>query len=586
MKKSRAENSTQRLLDLIRYGDKSAAQTPPKESRPTDGGGKKSKRGVPRGNPFKINNFFPSLRKRQSTIGVHLTETDIAMAKVFGGRLEKCRAQAIPENMPDDPESLSRFLGECLDDFTGKKRHIPVWCALDAAKTKLKQLTIPDLPAAKIQNAAFWGFKKESDFDDKLEVFDFEVLGHIQADGLKKRQVAAFSALKSEVANLKLLFSQAGYPLSGITAVPFSLQNFLRKGLIPSSGDFFGLVNVSRTNSEVFCFSDAGILLVRSLRTGSSNLTEDIPTAEDRDPVRFLSSLADTDDPDVQQIRETSERLISKIIRTGDYCAQNYTGNTPLSRYIFFGDTDQCRPFMDLAANMIPAQVTVFDPLDGSDPPSSPSLVPQRADQRGLVLNALGIALSSNARTPNFLFTHGDRQKEKKKRNLALAGLAAGLALVLASVGAHLFLKAAHQHNQSVLARLKQEQAQTGPPIDTSAISRTLSLAEKTNRQTAQYIHCYYPLAALHEICRTTPAHIRLTQLSYYRNPDGQAPGGNRQLLIKGRVNSGAHLLSSELGKYVFALSESAIVRDIDILEKRVEAKNKALAFTAKVELL
>lgn len=77
-------------------------------------------------------------------------------------------------------------------------------------------------------------------------------------------------------------------------------------------------------------------------------------------------------------MQEVSERLVSKIIRTGDYCAQHYTGNTPITHYYFLGEIDMFAPFMDLAQNMIPGGVKLFEPLTRDMPGALPALPEKR----------------------------------------------------------------------------------------------------------------------------------------------------------------------------------------------------------------
>lgn len=70
------------------------------------------------------------------------------------------------------------------------------------------------------------------------------------------------------------MFDQAGYPLCGITAIPFALQNFVRTRKVDLEVPYFAVIHISQDTSDIYCFSRAGVLLVRSLRTGALNLIE------------------------------------------------------------------------------------------------------------------------------------------------------------------------------------------------------------------------------------------------------------------------------------------------------------------------
>ena len=430
MQRSREQTATQNLLDVIR-GERPEI--------PENTGSK-----VPllkqKGNALSF-----GLPAKSMSLGVFISQTHIALALTIdrGAAHKKGLVQwqtiPVPEDQSLGTRHFPGILKRCITQFTGGKKKVSVWCALDSAHLKLKQLTIPDLPESKIATAAFWGLKKESGFNENLEILDFEILGEFKVDGIKKKQILSYSVPKLEVEKLKKIFLKADFPLKGITAIPFAMQNLVRMGQIPSEHDYFAIVNINRDNSEVFCFSKKGILLVRSLRTGSLNLVEELDIPDDTDPIDVLSSMDNPDAKAYPGMQEPSERLISKIVRTGDYCAHNFTGNIPLEQYTFFGHTDQCTPFMNQVEAMIPAQVTTFKPSQDSLPTGGGAALPKNAEQRNQILIAFSIALSANKITPNFLYTFSDRKKATKERKITLATVALGLFL-LAGAGGGAFL--------------------------------------------------------------------------------------------------------------------------------------------------
>ena len=58
-------------------------------------------------------------------------------------------------------------------------------------------------------NPVFWSFRKEVAFDEKADIFDFEVLGEIDDKGVRKTEVMAYSAPKKEVLLLENLFAKS-----------------------------------------------------------------------------------------------------------------------------------------------------------------------------------------------------------------------------------------------------------------------------------------------------------------------------------------------------------------------------------------
>lgn len=583
MQRSRQQNATQKLLDLIRK-DRSVVpeDTGVQDPLPTQQGRALS---------------FRSSAKHLN-LGVFISQTHIALALTSdrGPARQKVLVQwqtlLIPENSAPGIFEFSRFLNRSIVQFLGGKKKVTVWCALDSALVKLKQLIIPDLPPSKIATAAFWGLKKEAGFNDTMEILDFEVLGDVMVDGLKKKEILAYSVPKIDVAELQETFSRAGFPLAGITAIPFAMQNFVRTGQIPSDHDYFALVNISWDNSEIFCFSKNGIMLVRSLRTGSLNLVEDLDIPEGMDPIDFLSAM---DQPETQAypgMQEAAERLISKIIRTGDYCAQNFTDNIPLQQYTFYGHADQCVPFMNQAQAMIPALVTTLKPSQDTLPSGMESELPRNAVQRNQVLTAFSIALSAFGMTPNFIYTFSDRQRTAKERKMTVATLVFGLVLLAGVGAAHFYMNTAIAKGRAVLSEIRQEQTRFGGDITEAAITRTIDLGEIRTQATRHYVRDYLPLAVVSEICRHTPGHIKLTKLTYTQaSGEKDSDPKKEELVLTGRVTAHPYSLDASLGNYIITLSESPVFGDIDIQDKTAADTSgpggkATLTFTALLEVL
>lgn len=526
------------------------------------------------------------------TIGVYITQQDLTLVLTSirrGGKkkgLLKWRNIPLPENLFPDSNEFPAFLKDCLDNFTENRKKISIWSTLESSSLKIKNITIPDLPQGKLTNAAFWGLKRETEFNEDREIFDYEILGDVQIDGIKKKKILVFSAPKKELKSLKRIFHLAGYPLTGITAIPFAIHNFIRTQQIRVDDLHFAIINVSRETSEIYCFSQSGILLVRNLRTGSQNLIEELDAPLDTDPVEFFSSMESTTSAEFLHIRDSLERLISKIVRTGDYCAQYYTGNRPIKRYIFYGETDQCDPFMELAASIIPADVDILDPSRESCTGYFKAELPPHAKQRSSVLTAFGIALSANKITPNFLFTLGDQQKAKKQKKITFTTAFTGIVLLIFCFFFHSMLMLTHQKDLMTLTRINQEQTTYGNDLPKQTITRTISMAEATDLEKTQYISTYLPLAVVYEICHFSIPPVLLTAMKYQLEENKE--NRSRKVLLEGEISAPPHILDLELASYLLKLSESPVFGYIEITAKQVVAMDSAqkLVFTATLEVL
>lgn len=566
MIRPKEQNATRKLVELIRGQGGIASSARPSQASSTEA----SER-------FRPKAAFTSRTVKHLSCGVLFSPQGICLtlASLQGNTPTLVQWQNLPFPEDTSPETpgLPTFLGSCLNRFLKGNKKIPVWTAIEATHLTLKHLTVPDLPLSKMSHAAYWGLKKEANIDEATQVIDFQILDTVEEDGIKKKQLLAFGAPLEQVEKLKKTFAKAGFPLAGMTAIPFAAQNIIRSCLALPEKDYFAVVSIGSDNVEVFCFSKKGLILTRSLRNGTDALTGELDIPPGTDPVDFLSRMEDDPVESLAGFRDTSERLIGKIMRTGDYCAQHYTGNTPMGAYIFLGDTDLCKPFMALAVRMIPAETRVFDPERHTRAGTMAVHLPQSARERRCVLISFAIALSTRAITPDFLFTHQDLQKKKTRQTITLATAAAGLFLLCLFAGFHLYLNTAVAKANKQLSSITAAQKKFADLLPETAILSHISKSAGCLAQRLAYIDVFRPLAVINEICTKTPGHIRLIQLYLEMEKDGsgnknppEKNSGNKKapketgtpcLRIQGRVTGPRSLLDEHLGEYLLSLSTS-----------------------------
>jgi hypothetical protein len=331
------------------------------------------------------------------------------------------------------------------------------------------------------------------------------------------------------------------------------------------------------------------VLLVRSLRTGALNLIEELDENPEMAQLFLPGESPEQAMALPSQIQEISERLVSKIIRTGDYCAQHYTGNTPITHYYFLGEPETFAPFMTLARDMIPGGVRILDPVPDADTGIDRPDLPDPARVRSAVLIAFGLALSGNDQTPNFIFTHQDKALARTRKRITGAVLLAGCLLLLASGAVHLFFATAHHRDLAIQAQLEQEAIRMGSEITSAEIDQIIRDTEKTITRADEYITRYRSLAVIFDLCQMTPPHIRLTSLAYGEadNKTDNKKKGGRTLRIQGNVTGPGLTLDAELANYILTLSTSPVFGNIEVTKQYTDVgqPKDQLLFTATMEV-
>ncbi|WP_035235468.1 hypothetical protein [Desulfobacter vibrioformis] len=520
-----------------------------------------------------------------------------------GGAKEVVKWQVFPypETTDIKSERFPAFLRSALASFLADCKNVPIWAAIETKDVKLRQLTLPNIPDARLANAAMWALKKEIDIDLVNEIFDYEFISDVHGSGVKKKTVVAFSGDRAAVKGLKTLFKSAGYSLAGITATPFAIQNCILAGQPDTGGQPVVIVNIRRHRSEIFCMSEQGILVARSIKTGSYSLVE--PSMESgmvdgkiTDIPWILAARGRLDDPGFEEMEAAARRLLGKIQRTGEYCSNMFLENEPVAKYYFFGETDDSRAFISFSEEMIPGRVTLFSPFQ-NDPGAMGLAMPTSAADRNGVIPALGIALSDKAMTPNFLYTYKEKALDAKAQKINMGIIAAGIAGLLICAGVWFWFD--RMENQEVAKRTSVETqlAKYDFQITKDVMNKKNDQARKKIEMIRQYVNDYASLSVISEVCALTPENIDILTLKaeLAESVDNDPKAKNKKKLedrvrhmrLQGLVSAEFTALESTLTGYVMALDGSPLFGNIDVENKKIEQKKdlNTLNFTVDMEI-
>jgi len=261
-------SSTERLLDLIR--NKSVKETAPADpvSSPSSGGLKSS-----------INRIIPF--KKKVVVGVDIGFRSLRLAAVrrsMERKMELIDYSVVPfeSELAKDSPQFARLMKSALAAFCGSSRTVEIWSAIPSTNVETRYIKIPKVPSKQIHNAVYWTYKKEVSLNERSDLFDFEILGEIAEEGVRRNEVICYSAPMQEVQDLKNIFLRSGYPLTGISIVPFAIQNLLRtQWLDPEVKNLCNLF-IGKDWSRIAIFSEGNLVLSRDIKAGIISMIEAI----------------------------------------------------------------------------------------------------------------------------------------------------------------------------------------------------------------------------------------------------------------------------------------------------------------------
>ncbi len=545
---------------------------------------------------------------KQDAIGMVLTGINKATHSI---ELMKWSRVVLPKLTKIENQSFPAFLRSTLEEFLTGFNKVDIWTAIDTRDLKFKSIIIPDLPDSKISNAAQWGLKNEIGLSLKDEIFDFEIIENVQIDGIKKKTILAYTAPKTKINFLKTLFIKSGFPLKGISALPFAHQNFIRKNIIDLDSYPSVIVNISRSNSDIYCLSEKGVMLVRNLRSGTFSLIEDmIDTKNDPriDSQVITDMISDDFNAETSTFDQTSistQRLIGKIMRTGDYYSNNVANNDPIHSYLFYGEMDDCNAFTTYAKSEITSSFNLFNPFKHLFSKTLSASPPNTAANRNSIIPAYALALSTNKITPNFLYTYVQKKvaAKYKKMNLTIVGICAFFLIL--GAGAWFYLNSIENTIRSEIAVIETQLSKFSPNVTNALLSEKISKADLKSKMIQSYIARFLPLGVINEICSKTPETISLISLNAdFKSPKITQPGKGKSkkpikksgkkeetkekpLTLKGIVADDFTALESTLTGYIIQLNDSPFFKNINLEDKTLKSVNgeHSLLFTATMEI-
>ena len=627
--------STERLLDLIRTDSKSEYTASSMVSQKSFG--------------HRLKNFFnnPVSFKKTISVGVDLGHDDIKMvmiSRISDQKYEMLEYERIPfdDNVDRQSPQFPQFLRTVLANFCGNTKNVELWCTIPSARVETRQIRIPKVNPKQIPNSVYWSYKKISSFDETKNIFDFEILGEVEEGDRPKIDVMAYTAPQQEIKELKDMFSKAGYPLTGISIVPFAFQSILRSGQIETDEMNVSSLYIGRDWSRIDIFAAGNLVLSRGIKAGVKTMIEALRTeiegnlfelsiakspTKDSARIRAIKkklkseleqahqlffgvihdsapSLLDErqrllkEDKIFKMILPALERLVRQVERTLRHFSLNYDNARVGKLYISSGVNPHKR-IVDYIGEELAIPTETLNPFADSANFISLAPSPEDPSEQSAYVPAMGMALSSNSLTPNFLYTYKDKQKTARTQWVNRGVFAAfGLVGVLC-IAVTLWQGGQVDEKEYKLQNLQQQLEKVTLRVDKNLILKLVDETQVTRRQIKEIGQKYLGVAVISEITDLTPPSVRLISISAKLGdaPDkgkGQKKGkqkkgpDNKTLVLDGIVRGDRLILESTLAGYLMELKNSPMFDQPTISKKSFERyqDNDVLRFTARLKLL
>ena len=262
--------STEKLLDLIRKKRSDLGPATVKVKTPP-----------PARKKIRLAFMNKLVIKKSFNVGIDIGHESLRLVKtekMSDNRWELVDYQTIPFDRQirrGTPEFIN-FLKRELSRFCGSYEKSNIWAIMSSANVSVRHIRIPKVPKNQIANAVFWMIKKESPFNEKENILDFEVLDESVEEGIPKWFVMAYTAPIRDIEEIKSIFSRIGQPLAGISIVPFAAQNIFRAGWVSTSDETVAYLFIGNDFSRIDIYSKGNLIMTRGIKAGINSMVESL----------------------------------------------------------------------------------------------------------------------------------------------------------------------------------------------------------------------------------------------------------------------------------------------------------------------
>ena len=551
---------------------------------------------------------------RSLAVGVHLDLDALRVVEVSRGRVIRWFAEPYPPGQAPGAKEFPAFLKARLGEFASMLRRPALWVVGPTPSLQMRFLSLPKARPWQLSNLVYWTFRKEIPFDAAQTTFDYDAeSGESGAAGsAKKTDVTAYTVAQAEIAALTGAFEQAGLRVDGLLLPSFALRNLFRASPVDAHGGEAVMALYVGDDSSVIAFlKGRRVVSHRLFKTGLNVLLDAV---RDRHPdwdaaaaLRAIRALFGEEPPaadgpgaeELEALKEIVRLAFGRLVQQVERSLSAYlVGRDETVQIIYAAGPLAGLPA--LVAELGSRLGVKSQPLDLARAHrfAGREAGAWRPEEAGQMALALGAALSDRAQSPNLVYTYVKREKE------AAAIRAKQLLMGLGAVAAALMIGGSHlaaQANERMRAELDACLASVRrivPRTDRAAIQALSDRAALNGAQLKAMARRHWPVAALNELARLTPADVRLIAATW---EPGEAGGGGKaakkktapatepemRLRIEGLVLGEIGVQESKLASYQMRLEDADLFADATLVrsEAGTESGEPVLLFSLDMQL-
>ncbi|CAN2042721.1 hypothetical protein GMMP15_80074 [Candidatus Magnetomoraceae bacterium gMMP-15] len=290
---------------------------------------------------------------------------------------------------------------------------------------------------------------------------------------------------------------------------------------------------------------------------------------------------------------------LDRLSRQLEITFQNYTmkfENEYVSKIYISGGIQEYQSIIDYIGNQLGINSEMLNVLTPDLPFLGKLTMPESLSERASFIPTIGLALSDDLKSPNFLMDYKDKSHLSKISRRNYNALILFIAIMTLLFGNLLWQGYVSNNKNEVIATLEKELSKQGPFVDEKLILQEAARVKNMQNIQKNLAHKYLGTAAVSELVSLTPLHIRLLNIKInLGNVSRKGEDSNKSLrmegmlLKQGRGYVDRDTLKGSLTTYMMQLQDSPIFNNPSILESAFIYSDQfgdVLHFVLKLKLI
>ena len=297
-----------------------------------------------------------------------------------------------------------------------------------------------------------------------------------------------------------------------------------------------------------------------------------------------------------QMIQPALERIVRQVERTIEHYNLHYTREA-VGKIFVSGQVCTNREIVEYIGKQLDLPIEVIDPFKTAPSSIENVTIPQADEERGALIPAVGMALSDNSITPNFIYTHKEKQQLATVHLLNRAAFGFLVLLLTLCIGVNYWQGHLIKLKKGVQNKLQRQVDSSIPYVDQNLIIQMVAQKQQNIKILNRVGRRHMGMAVISEVARMTPENVKLLnvtvelggvedpKISDTKNADKNV---KKMLILDGVILGDRFTFESSLANYLVSLKKSPIVRQAKIQRQTLELfeNTEALRFTAQLDLV